>query len=167
VLRADVAGKPTFRELLRRVRRVTLEAYDHQDVPFERLVEELRPERATTHNPLFRAAFSLQNTPLPPAAPPGLVITPWETHTRTAKFDLVLALTETGEGLAGDVEYSSELFNRATIRELIVLYRRLLECVAEDPDRPLLEIPLAERRPAQAAIPRETFEFCGGERTEP
>lgn len=161
VLRTDLSGAPTFRELLARVRRVTLEAYDHQDVPFERLVEVLQPERCATHNPLFRAAFSLQNTPMPFDSPPGLTVLSWETHNKTAKFDLVLAMTDTGDGLAGDVEYSSELFERSTIRELIELYGRLLERVAEDPDRPLLEIPLIEAAP-QAPLAegaRGTFEF--------
>lgn len=161
VLRMDVSGGPTFRDLLGRVRRVTLEAYDHQDVPFERLVEELRPERLTTHNPLFRAAFSLQNTPMRPAAPQGITVTPWETHNRTAKFDLVLALTDDGEALLADVEYSSELFERATILNLIRLYCRLLEAVAHDPDLRLLEIPLGERKrgPATVAVAGETFTF--------
>lgn len=161
VLRTDFSGNPTFRELLGRVRRVTLEAYEHQDVPFERLVEDLRPERVATHNPLFRAAFSLQNTPMRPAAPQGITVTPWETHNRTAKFDLVLAMTDGGETLLADVEYSSEMFERATILNLIRLYSRLLECVAHDPDLMLLEIPLAERKPepATAAIAGETFKF--------
>jgi hypothetical protein len=161
VLRTDFSGNPTFKELLASVRRVTLEAYEHQDVPFERLVEELRPERAATHNPLFRAAFSLQNTPLQPAAPQGITVTPWETHNRTAKFDLVLALTDSGEILLADVEYSSEMFERATILNLIQLYCRLLECVAHDPGLMLLEIPLAERIPemATAVIASDTFKF--------
>jgi hypothetical protein len=161
VLRTDVSGGPSFRDLLGRVRRVTLAAYDHQDVPFERLVEELRPERLTTHNPLFRAAFSLQNTPGRPAAPQGLVVTPWETHNRTAKFDLVLAITDSDGSLLADVEYSSELFERATILNLIRHYCRLLEAVAQAPDLRLLEIPLGERKrePATVATAGETFKF--------
>src|SRR6202000_636997 len=100
----------------------TLEAYDHQDVPFERLVEELQPERAATHNPLFRAALSLQNPPFSPNPPPGLTVTPWPVNNRTTKFDLVVAMTDTEEGLLGDIEYSSDMFEPHTIQEMSRIY---------------------------------------------
>jgi hypothetical protein len=158
VLRLDLSGNPSFRQVLARVRQTTLAAYDHQDVPFERLVEELRPERAATHNPLFRAAFSLQNAPFPRVTLPGLELTPWETHNHTAKFDLVVALTDTGDGLAGDAEYATELFQPATIHTLVELYGRLLERVVQDPDGSILDIPLVDLRPVPAArLGNETF----------
>ncbi len=167
VLRTDLSGAPSFRELLARIRRVTIEAYDHQDVPFERLVEILRPNRMATHNPLFRAAFSLQNGPTPIVAPPGFTITPWPVHNRTAKFDFVLAMIDTDSGLVGDIEYSSELFEHDTICEMIELYRILLESVVRDPDQALMEIPLVAEQPIAAQrlrVPateriRETFTF--------
>jgi len=161
VLRIDISQNPTFRQLLQRVRRVTLEAYDHQDTPFERLVEELRPQRVATHNPLFRAAFSLQNTLAPPEPPPGIVVTTWETHNRTAKFDLVVALTESDEVLLGDMEYSSDLFKRTNIRDIIQHYSRLLERVVADPDCTVLKIPLIEERfkAATGVIAHEAFKF--------
>ena len=161
VLRTDLSGQPTFRELLRRVRAVALAAFDHQDLPFERLVEELRPERMATHNPLFRAAFSLQNTPVRSTPPPELEIIPLETHNRTAKFDLVFAIYDTGEALAAEVEYSTELFRRGTIRDMVALYCRLLECVASDPDQRLLEIPLPGWgvQQSRAALGGGNFDF--------
>ncbi|PRP97397.1 Linear gramicidin synthase subunit B [Enhygromyxa salina] len=168
VLRVDSSGTPSFRELLTRVRQVTLDAYDHQDAPFERLVELLRPERRTTHNPLFRAAFSVQNTVLEPESPPGLTISPWQTHSRTAKFDLVLALTDDEEGLLGDVEYSCELFDRATILTMIGLYHQLLAAIVEHPDRRVLDLQLdlgQDGGPSRAAAPtppRASFDFSQG-----
>ena len=102
VLRSDLSGDPTFRALLQRVREVALGAYAHQDLPFEKLVEELQPERDLSRQPLFQVGFVLQNTPLPRLELPGLRIAPLEIDNGTSKFDLTLMLRESAAGAAGD-----------------------------------------------------------------
>ncbi|HLL85429.1 MAG TPA: condensation domain-containing protein, partial [Longimicrobium sp.] len=105
-LRTDLSGDPTFVELLGRVREATLGAYEHQEVPFEKLVEELAPERSLSHHPLFQAVLSLQNAPRGAAELPGLRLTPWESAGGTTKFDLLLTASETSQGgLSGSWEY--------------------------------------------------------------
>jgi amino acid adenylation domain-containing protein len=150
VLRTDLSGDPTFAELLGRVRSGALGAYAHQDVPFERLVEELAPERDLSRTPLFQVVFGLHNAPMPRMElAPGVGLTLEEPHTRTAKFDLSLLFEEGSDGLAGTVEYSTDLFDRATVRRLAGHLRVLLEAAAADPSARLSDLPLlaeAERR---------------------
>ncbi|MCA1683762.1 MAG: condensation domain-containing protein, partial [Actinobacteria bacterium] len=136
VLRTDVGGNPTTRELLGRVREVCLGAYAHQDLPFERLVEELAPEREPSRNPLFQVMFSLEPRRKWPELP-GLRLRPLPVPTATAKFDLTLALAEAPEGLRGVAEYSTDLFDPPTVARLVGHYRRLLEAMVADPDRPV------------------------------
>ncbi|HYG61280.1 MAG TPA: amino acid adenylation domain-containing protein, partial [Thermoanaerobaculia bacterium] len=138
VLPAELAGRPGFRELLERTRRRTLEAYAHQEVPFERLVEELAPERSLAYPPLFQVMFVLQNTPREDLRLPGLRLTSmgWG-ETRTAKFDLTLSLTETGEGLAGTLEYNTDLFDGTTIDRMAVHLERLIAAALAEPETPL------------------------------
>jgi len=151
VLRGDLAGDPTFRELLGRARDLALDAYDHQDMPFEHLVEELRPARDPSRNPLFQVMFALQNMPAPPNNMAGVDLRREEIHTGTAKFDLSLILipqTEDG-GLRGLLEYNTDLFEEATIARMAEHFRTLLEGIAADPDRRLSALPLlteVERR---------------------
>jgi hypothetical protein len=159
VLRTNLAGTPSFRELLKRVRKVTVEAWDHQDIPFEKLVENLQPERVTTHNPMFRAALSLQNVPLQPEPSRELVIKPWETHNKTTKFDLVVAMITQGDEIVGDVEYSSDLFDAPVIMEMIELYERLLAHVVEHPDARILDVPLKTQAPLPVLRDVHTFDF--------
>ncbi|MBU6399797.1 MAG: amino acid adenylation domain-containing protein, partial [Verrucomicrobia bacterium] len=142
VLRTDLTGDPTFRELLQRVRRGALDAYAHPDVPLEKLVEELQPQRDLSRSPLFQVMFVLQNMPLRPLELPGLKLTPQPIDSGTAKFDLTLWLTETPDGLAGAVEYNTDLFEAATIERLTGHYRTLLEAVLADPAQPLSRLPL-------------------------
>jgi amino acid adenylation domain-containing protein len=143
VLRTDLSGNPTFRELVARVRQVTLEAHSHQDVPFELIVDELRPEGySTSQNPLFRAAFSLQNTPAPIDYLPGLKVTPFKQSNHTSKFDLIVTLLDTEEGLPGMVQYNVDLFNHATVMGMMRNYETLLEEVSKNPDLCLLDVPL-------------------------
>ncbi len=149
VLRTDLSGDPTFRELLGRVREVTLGAYEHQDVPFEKLVEELQPERSLSHTPLFQVMFALQNTPGQALELQGLRLNPMTSVSKVAKFDLSLFLVERAEGLRGAVEYCTDLFDEATITRMLGHFQTLLEGVIADPDRQLSELPLlteAERR---------------------
>jgi hypothetical protein len=126
VLRTDLSGNPSFRELLGRVRRVTTEAYQHQDLPFHRLVEELQQERDLIRTPLFQVLFILQNTPMLQLDLPGLTINSVTIHTGTAKFDLTLALVETAQGIRGALEYNTDLFNAATITQMLEDFRTLL-----------------------------------------
>src|SRR6185436_11549166 len=144
VLRVDCSGDPTFRELLGRVREVTLEAYAHQDLPFERLVEELQPARDLNRNPIFQVAFALQNTPSDVFELPGLSLAPFPFDGWTTRFDLEFHLwEEAGGGLGGFLFYSADLFDDTTIRRLIDRYAVLLRSVAEDPACRLSDLPVA------------------------
>ncbi len=143
VLRTSLAGEPSFRQLLARVREAALGAYAHQELPFERLVEELRPARDAARPPLVQVTFMLQNTPLPAVSLPGLAVAELPFETGTAKFDLSVALTELGEGVAGSWEYDAELFLPATVERLAAHHRRLLAAAVESPDAPVLGLPMA------------------------
>ncbi|MDR9899826.1 amino acid adenylation domain-containing protein, partial [Aetokthonos hydrillicola Thurmond2011] len=134
VLRTDLSGLPSFRQLLERVREVTLAAYAHQDLPFEELVQALQPERALNHNPLVQVVFNLQNTPTSSWEVPGLVLTHLSVDNKTAKFDLFLELTETPTGLVGYFEYSTDLFAPATITRMAGHFQKLLEDIIVNPD---------------------------------
>ena len=109
VLRTDFSGNPTFKELLARVREMALGAYAHQDLPFEKLVEELQPERSLSHSPLFQVMFVLQNAPSTALTFEGLSVSPVRIEAETAKFDLTLSMSETEEGFRGSLEYSTDL----------------------------------------------------------
>ncbi|MGW0580898.1 amino acid adenylation domain-containing protein, partial [Streptomyces sp. NPDC002920] len=143
VLRTDTSGDPTFAELLGRVRESALGAYAHQDLPFENLVEELNPARSLSHHPLFQVMFALQNAPMGEFDLPGLKVAPMAVPTGTAKFDLGFNLYErydgdgTPAGIAGAVEYATDLYDRATVADLVDRWTRLLHAVTADPDRPL------------------------------
>jgi surfactin family lipopeptide synthetase A len=142
VLRGNLAGNPQFRELLRRTRATTLAAYAHQDLPFEQLVEELRPVRDPSYTPIFQVLFALQNAPLPELTLPGLTARRMDVEAGAVKFDLSLALEETPDGISGVLEYSVDLFDAATIQRLAGHYTRLLELVAADPEQRLFDLPL-------------------------
>jgi amino acid adenylation domain-containing protein len=143
VLRTDLSGSPTFREVLARVKQVCLEAYEHQDVPFQKLVEDLQPERSLGHAPLFQVMFVLQSAPpQPPAEMPGLTMHPVEVDEEGARFDLSLSFLEESGGLKGVLSYSTDLFDAATIRRMVGHLEVLLEGVAADPERALGELAL-------------------------
>ncbi len=154
VLRTDLSGDPSFRELVARVRRFDLEAYGHQDVPFERVVEALRPERSLARHPLFQVLLVLQNNPAAELLLPGLTVRPEPLTSNALNFDLTLGLFERrgsdGEplGIEGGLTYSSDLFERATAEALAARLVRLLEAAAAGPDRPVhrLEILDADER---------------------
>jgi amino acid adenylation domain-containing protein len=148
-LRVDLSGNPTFLQLLDRVQEVALGAYTNQDLPFEKLIEELHPERNLSHQPLFQVSFQLNNTPTSPLELPGLTLTPFPLDNQSAKFDLSLVLTESGAGLKGAMEYNTDLFESDTITRICDHFRRLLEDVAAYPNRRIGELSLlsgAERR---------------------
>ncbi|AVT35245.1 amino acid adenylation domain-containing protein [Plantactinospora sp. BB1] len=144
VLRTELDGNPTFREILHRVREVTLGAYEHQEVPFERLVEELRPDRDPGHTPLFQVMFVLQNAPLPPVTVPGLTMGVVDVHNDTAKFDLTLVMTELGDRVEGWLEYATDLFDDATAQRIAGHYRTLLAGAVAAPERRLWELPVLD-----------------------
>jgi amino acid adenylation domain-containing protein len=143
VLRTDLSGNPSFSQLLTRVREVTVEAYSHQDFPFEKLVEELQPERHLNHHPLFQVAFQLQNTPTHILELPGVTLSSLEANSdRTAKFDLDLSLAETDAGLIGHLEYSTDLFESATIGRMVKHFQTLLDAIVANPQAKMSELPL-------------------------
>jgi non-ribosomal peptide synthetase component F len=142
VLRADFDDDPTFRQLLAQVRETTLEAYDHQDVPFDLVVEAVQPERDLSHTPLFQVMFLLQNNPAQQAQLPGLTLQPVETDTGASPFDLTLGLAEQPDGLAGSVEYNADLFDADTIERLVGHLHLLLEGIVAQPDARVSRLPL-------------------------
>ncbi|MBZ4422888.1 non-ribosomal peptide synthase/polyketide synthase [Myxococcus sp. RHST-1-4] len=149
VLRGDLTGDPSFRTLLGRVKAMAVGAYAHQDVPFEKLVEALEVPRALRRMPLFQVMVALQNVPPAEAALPGMRIRAQPLTSLAAKFDLTFDLTETPEGLAGTLEYSTDLFEAASMVRLVNHLQRLLEAVVAQPERRLSELSLVsedERR---------------------
>ncbi len=142
VLRADLRGDPSFRELLARTRATALESYSHQDLPFERLVEALQPDRDATRAPLFQVMFALQNAPLPALRSPDLILSPLDAVSGTSKFDLTLFAIEMVDGLKLTMEYSTDLFDAATVDRMLGHFRTLLEGAEARPDLPVGELPM-------------------------
>lgn len=141
-VRTDLSGNPTFRELLGRVREAALGAYEHQDLPFEKLVEVSQPERDTSYSPLFQVMCHLDNTGAPALALPGLRLTPLDADTGTSKFDLTLDLAESSTELKGWLEYSTELFDDVTIQRLSERFQILLKAAVAAPDTRIAALPL-------------------------
>jgi amino acid adenylation domain-containing protein/non-ribosomal peptide synthase protein (TIGR01720 family) len=150
ILRTDLSGDPTFRTLLARVREETLLAYAHQDLPFEKLVDEIGPERDLSRQPLFQIMFVFQNAPLPQITiPSGVTLRPVEVDHRTSKFDLTLQLRPEPTGIRGLLEYNTDLFDPTTIHRLREHFEQLLAATLRDPDLPVAEAPIltgAERQ---------------------
>jgi amino acid adenylation domain-containing protein len=142
VLRIDVTRNPSVRELLSRVREVCLEAYAHQDVPFEMLVEVLQPARALRHTPLFQVLFALQNVPWQTLELPGLTLRSLEIDPGTAKCDVALFLRQHAGSLTGTLEYSTALFDAATMARLAGHFQTLLAGIVDHPDQRLAALPL-------------------------
>ena len=142
VLRTNLQGDPSFSELLSRVRDTCLGAYAHQDLPFEKLVEELQPARDLSRNPLFEAMFAFQNVSVSSLNLPGLVSEPIDVSTETSKFDFTLSLTDTSKEFAGFFEYNTDLFNRSTIERMIGHFKMLLEDMLADPEKPVSALTL-------------------------
>ena len=142
VLRTNLEGDPTFLELLQRVRSVVLEASHHQDLPFEKLVEVVQPERSLSHAPLLQVMFTLQTAPLVPQRCGGLILKPRPLHTGTTQFDWVMNLLETVEGVEGWIEYRTDLFDAATMRRMVNHFQTLLTGIAATPHQRLSQLPL-------------------------
>jgi hypothetical protein len=143
VLRTDLSGDPSFREVLRRVREATLGAYENQEVPFEKLVAELQPERSFSYSPLFQVMFTLQNAGGRGDALGGLEVSGVGAAMEIAKFDLSLDLVATPRGLRGELNYSTDLFERGTALRMLGHLVRVLEQVAADADVSLSRLALA------------------------
>ena len=156
VLRTNLSGNPTFRELLGRVREVTLGAYSHQDLPFEKLVEELHPERNLSHHPLFQVVFGFQNAPMPALELPELVPSFMNIDLKKTRFDLELHLWkcsedfrslwggnwEYSEGLRGVIVYNTDLFEQATISRMLKHFQTLLSGIVANPEQRISNFPL-------------------------
>lgn len=142
VLRTDLSGQITFRQLLQRVRQVALDAYTHQAYPFADLVQALQPIRTLSHAPLFQVMFTLQNAATGTLQMPGVTITAVDPSTTTTKFDLNLSLIEDAYGLTGALEYNTDLFDPATITRMVAHWQQLLAAVVADPDQLLTAYPL-------------------------
>ncbi len=141
-MRIGLAGEPSFRDLLGRVRESALGAFGHQDLPFEMLVEELRLPREASRTPLFQVVFQMQNAPPPRLSLPGLELRPIAMDAETAKFDLMLNVSERGGDLGGVLAYDTDLFDRTTAARLVACYMVLLTAAAADAERPVAELPL-------------------------
>ncbi|MBN3878011.1 amino acid adenylation domain-containing protein [Nostoc sp. JL23] len=156
VLRSNLSGNPTFRELLGRVREVTLGAYSHQDLPFEKLVEELHPERNLSHHPLFQVVFGFQNAPMSALELPGLIPSFMNIDIKKTRFDLELHLWKCSEdfrslwganweysdGLRGVMVYNTDLFDRATISRMVEHFKTLLSAIVANPEERIANLPL-------------------------
>jgi amino acid adenylation domain-containing protein len=140
VLRTKIKAEESFRELLERVREETLEAYEHQDIPFERLVEELQPARDLSHTPLFQVVFVLLNVPMPTLELTGVTLRPQAINTETSKFDMTFFISDKPEGLSGVIEYNTDLFDEETIRRMVGHYERLLDAIVADPQQRVSEL---------------------------
>ena len=152
VLRLDLSGEPSFQGLLDRVRGVAVEAYSHQDVPFEKLLEELQPERDFSRTPLFQVFFNMLSFPVDPVEVPGLRIAPASSVETPAKFDLTLYIQERGAGLHLDLVYNADLFDPATVAELAGQLAGLLEQIADRPQERIGRLSLVTP-PALAVLP--------------
>lgn len=141
-LRTDLSGDPSFRELLKRVRSTVLDGFEHQDVPFEKVVEALQPARVLGHHPIFQTAFVLQPGGDEPPGLPGLTIESVPFPVRTSKFDLTLFVLETPAGIRAKIEYNSDIFEPATIDRLLESFDSLLRSALANADTPLSRLPI-------------------------
>jgi hypothetical protein len=144
VLRTDCAGNPTFRQIVRRVQDVCLEAYDHQDVPFGKLLDELKIPEDPGYTPLFQVMFNVQNTSINGLNLPDLSVEPMDVDRNTTHFDLRISLQGTSHGLSGFIKYNIDLFDQQTILLLIAFYGDILEGWVCNPDQPISDIHIPE-----------------------
>ena len=142
VLRSTLTDTITFRDLLEQVRTVVLEAHIHQDLPFEKLVDELQPERNLSHTPLFQVLFNFDSLPLEPLSLPGLRLSGFGGETHTAKFDLTMSLSDVGNLITGFIKYKTDLFDAATIKRIASQFQVLLEGIVAGPDRKISLLPI-------------------------
>ncbi|WP_437677704.1 amino acid adenylation domain-containing protein [Sorangium sp. So ce131] len=154
VMRVNVGGNPRFIELLGRVQQTAHDAYAHQDVPFEKIVDDLQMARDTARSPLVQVMLNFQNTPAGDLDLPGLIVTPMPIHNGTAKFEITVDITQTSRGLSGFVEYASDVYSQAFIERLIGHYKVLLDAVLREPRAFVDELPLLTRQERRELLPR-------------
>lgn len=142
VLRTRFTDNLSFKDLLAQVKETTLQAYKNQDVPFERVVEALQPQRSLSHSPLFQVLFVLQNTPVGEVELPDLTLSDFHLERKVSRFDLSLAMAETDSGLVGEWQYSTDLFDRNTIERLTTHFQNLLKAIADNPSQTVDELTL-------------------------
>ena len=142
VMRTDLSGNPTFLQVLTKVRHVCLEAYAHQDVPFEKVVEELEPERDLSRSPLFQVMLVLQNAPREQRELAGMSVKPLAVESTISKFDLTLSVVQTEQGLHCALEYSTDLFEAETITCMLDHWQTLLQGVVQTPQARLFDLPV-------------------------
>ncbi len=142
VLRTDLSGNPGFRAVLAQVQAMTLEAYRHQEVPFEKVVEALQPQRTLSHGPVYQVVLAMQNAPMATLELPGLTLELLEPEHPIAKFDLMLSMWEDEQGLRGTWEYNSDLFDAAAMARMSGHFLALLEGIVADPEQPIHALPL-------------------------
>ncbi len=162
VMRSEIKGGESFKEVMRREREVVLEAFAHQDVPFEKLVLELQPARSLSYTPLFQVMFSLENDPREIMNLPGLTLDSFEPDLRVAKFDLTLSVADS-QDLAISLEYNTDLFDARTITRMLGHFRNLLEGIVANPEQPVSTLPLlteAERRKLIFDWNNTTFDYA-------
>jgi len=141
-MKADLSGDPSFLDLLKEVRRAALEAYSNQDVPFDRIVEELQPQRDLSRSPVYQTLFQLRNFPVPAPGSGSISLVRHDFGWATAQVDLFMDIEEEGQGLRCKIEYPSELFDRGTVERMARHWVRLLEGVVENPSRRISGLPL-------------------------
>ncbi|HEY4903815.1 MAG TPA: amino acid adenylation domain-containing protein [Candidatus Sulfotelmatobacter sp.] len=151
-LRADLSHDPSFRQLLHRVKETALAAYDHRELPLEKLVEELRPERNLSYNPLFQVLFAVQNTVSSVEQVGGITLHLRDVDTGTAKFDLTCTVIPRESGFTTSFEYNTDLFEAASIRRMIDSFHSILEAAARDPEQPISQLPLLSHRERQRVL---------------
>src|SRR5437016_511432 len=166
VVRTDVVGSLSFVELLERVRETTLGGYAHQDVPFEKVVEELQPERDLSRTPLFQVMFVLQNVPGGELELAELKLSGVPVTSETAKFELTLTMEEQQGRIRGSLGYRKELFSEAGMKRMLSQWESLLTEIVSDPQRGVQELPmlsLAERQ--QVLVEWNRTEAAGAEKS--
>jgi amino acid adenylation domain-containing protein len=160
-LRLDLTGNPDFLTLLQRVRRVSLDAYANQDVPFGQVVDTVLPDRDRGYSPLFQVMFILQNSPAEVLQLPGLTLSPLHTESGTSQYDLWLMMEETPAGLEGEFEYNSDLFDAATMARMVDHFQTLLQAIVLDPAQPIARLPLL------SAVERQCMVQLGSQTERP
>ncbi|HEY6769290.1 MAG TPA: amino acid adenylation domain-containing protein [Candidatus Sulfotelmatobacter sp.] len=151
-LRADLSQDPSFRQFLHQVRETALEAYDHRELPLEKVVEELRPERNLSYNPLFQVLFAVQNTASAVEEVAGVTLHLRDVDTATAKFDLTCTVIPRDSGLTTSFEYNTDLFEESTIRRMIDSFHSILEAIVRDPEQRVSRLPLLNRKERQKVL---------------
>ncbi|WP_036486323.1 non-ribosomal peptide synthetase [Myxosarcina sp. GI1] len=167
LLRGDLSGNPTFRELLERVRETTLAAYDRADVPFAKLVEALRPDRTSSVTPLFQVLFVLQNVPMPAFELSGLQVEVMELNTGLARFDLALFMEETAAGIKGTWKYRSDLFTPDAIARITDNLQTLLCGITDNPDTPIDTLKMLSESQKQEQVTTKKAKFNKFKRIKP